>query len=162
MPRTMHCGRRNMTLTHAGCGRLWEAAQAKHAAKKLEPWEGIAACWTCPIGARNAGREAEAVFEPAAALACICPRCDRPASRLINGRLCISCYNRDREALVGRDAKGNRPVLCDQLHDERIVVMADGSARIESVPRVISPVEAMIRIARHAKAPVAFGWGRAA
>jgi hypothetical protein len=33
-----------MTLTQAGCGRLWEAAQAKHAAKTLQPWEGITAC----------------------------------------------------------------------------------------------------------------------
>src|SRR5450759_2593872 len=101
-----------MTLSTSGCGRLWEAAQIKHAAKKLEPWEGIATCHTCPIGARNAGREMEAVFQPAAALACYCPRCNRPASRLINGRLCISCYNRDREAAIGRNAKGSRPRLC--------------------------------------------------
>src|ERR1035437_9016007 len=94
----MRCDRRDMTLSTAGCGRLWEAAQIKHAAKKLEVWEGIAACHTCPIGARNAGREVEAVFQPAAALAAYCPRCSKPASRLINGRLCISCYNRDREA----------------------------------------------------------------
>ena len=161
-PTMMRCDRRTMTLTAAGCGRLWSAAQAKHAEGKLEPWEGIATCRTCPIGAKNAGREAEAVFQPAAALACICPRCDRPAARLINERLCISCYNRDREALRGRDAKGRRPRLCDQLHDERIAVMADGSARIQIVSRVIGPVEAMIHISRNAKAPIAFGWAPAA
>ena len=157
----IRCDRRAMTLTTAGCGRLWAAAQAKHADGRLEPWEGIATCRTCPIGAKNAGREADAVFEPAAALACICPRCDRPAARLINDLLCISCYNRDLEAKRGRDAKGRRPKLCDQLHDERLAVMADGAARIETVPRVIGPLEAMLRVARHAKAPMSFGWAPA-
>ena len=158
----MRCVRRDMTLTQAGCGRLWEAAQAKHAATKLQPWEGITTCRTCPIGAKNAGTPMEAVFQPAAVLACICPRCDRPAARLINKRLCISCYNRDREALIGRDAKGNRPRLCDQLHDERLAISTDGGTRIETVTRVIGPTEAMLRVARDAKGPISFGWARVA
>ena len=161
-PPTMQCERRELTLTHRGCGRLWEAAQAKHAAKKLQPWEGIVTCRTCPVGARNAGRQAEAVFVPAAILAAYCPRCSRPASRLINERLCVSCYNRDREALVGRDAKGNRPALCDRVHDARFVVIGDGRDREVSVCRVLDAAEAMRRVARDAKAPILFGWSRAA
>ena len=161
-PTIMRCDRRTMTLTAAGCGRLWSAAQVKYAEKTLQPWEGMATCRTCPIGAKNAGREVEAVFQPAAALARICPRCTRPASRLIKERHCISCYNRDQEALRGRDAKGRRPALIDRLHTETLAVTGDGPERRVRIDHVLGPVEAMLRLARDAKAPVAFGWGRAA
>ena len=158
----MRCKRRSMTLSVAGCGRLWGGAQQKFADGKLQPWMGIATCRTCPTGAHNAGRAAEAVFVPAAILATYCPRCALPAPRLIGGRLCISCYNRDREALVGRDAKGNRPKLCDRIHDECLIVIGNGDARKVDVSRVLGAAEAMIRVAREAKAPISFGWSRAA
>jgi hypothetical protein len=41
----------------------------------------------------------------------ICPRCRRGGSRMIGGRLCVSCWNREREVKIGRNAKNTRPQL---------------------------------------------------
>ncbi len=55
-----------------------------------------------------------------------CARWTKYSARLINGRFCISCYNRNREALVGKNAKGSRPALCDRLHPVSVAVVEFG------------------------------------
>ena len=68
LPAMFACPRTNMRLTAAGCARLWTAANdPDHNAKngnnrrqksyRPEPWEGKAACWHCPIGAKHAGAD---------------------------------------------------------------------------------------------------------
>jgi hypothetical protein len=145
------CERHRMTLSTASCAKLWEAAQRQ----RLNPWESHAACRTCSIGAANAGRPLPV---PAAEeLRMTCNRCRRRAARLIRGRLCISCYNREQEALKGRNAKGGRPRLCDILHVEHVAVIEGAVVRQVLHENVVSPVEVMIALAKRAKAPIAFG-----
>ncbi len=68
------------------------------------------------------------------------------AARLINGRYCISCYNRTAEAVRGRNSKGTRPRLADVIHPEALAV---GSS-IVRIDHVVSRPEALVIAARQA------------
>lgn len=76
---------------------------------------------------------------------------------MIKGRLCVSCYNREREAIIGRNAKGTVPRLSGKLHTVAIAVLEDSGGRIQVFERVTSVVEAMIIAAKGANGPIAFG-----
>lgn len=136
-------------LTERSCIKRWTAAQG------AEPpsWDSLRHCHTCPIGALRAGKTASVATNAAivSALNHYCPRCDRVASRLINGRTCVSCYNRTREAVLGRNAKGTRPRIADLIHAETVAVGAgEGEPRLVTVDRVTSRVEAVVLAARQA------------
>ncbi len=51
---------------------------------------------------------------------------------MINGRHCVSCYNRTAEAIRGFNGKGTRPRLADIIHGEALVV-GERLVRIEHV-----------------------------
>ncbi len=151
------CERARMTLSVAGCARYWLSAQES----RPRPWEGRHRCLTCPIGAARAGRPGDGPFLPAELLRqwAICPRCCRPATRLsrdhlIRGRLCVSCFNRDREVLKGKNAKGRPPQLV--LRDVTLAVVEGDGVRQIPHPRVKSDLEAMLVEAMRAKGPLAF------
>jgi ribosomal protein L37E len=62
---------------------------------------------------QRANREAlsEAVAKVDTTLAALCVRCGRQSNRMVVSKaVCISCYNREREAKEGRNARGNMPV----------------------------------------------------
>ena len=151
-----HCRRQNMRLTAGGCSRLWLSAQEKE--NEPQAWEGRSACVTCPIGATNSGRVVSPVAEEVATLKRVCPRCMRVAPRLINHRLCVSCYNRQAEADKGKNAKGTRPRLCDRLHEIDVTVVAGHGVHIIHSARVTGATEVIVHIARRAKATTFFGW----
>jgi hypothetical protein len=153
LPVMMHCDKLKMALSRPGCARLWLSAEQN----APQPWEARFACRNCSIGAGNAGR----VVAPAAValdeIRMICPRCERVASRLIKGKLCVSCYNRQREVIVGRNAKGNRPQLSDKLHTLHFVVIQGGRSRIVHRPNVTGQSEAILSLAKSIGGTVAFG-----
>jgi hypothetical protein len=149
----MRCDRQNMTVTTSGCARLWKSALVD----KPHPWEGRLKCVACPVGAAHAGQPITVAVEAAATWRMICPRCFRPATRLIHGDKCISCYNRHCEALRGRNAKGNRPQLCDRLHTQQIAVVEGGRVRSITQPMVTSPSEVMINAIKNCRSAMAFG-----
>lgn len=153
----MRCDRRNMTLSRPGCAKLWLSANTGEKDRRPKPWEGRAACVACPLGATNAGVEQSPVAGAVESIRMICPRCERPAQRLIHDRLCVSCYNREREALIGKNAKGGRPRLCDVLHQESVVVVERGIARLVRVGPVTSAAEVVIGLSRRASCPPLFG-----
>jgi hypothetical protein len=97
----------------------------------------------------------------------VCPRCLRPAPRLINGWLCVSCYNRHREVLVGRNAKGSRPQLTALLHAAQIVVADETGVREARREQVTGRMELLLLAAKNAKRAMLFSvppaqWGIAA
>ena len=68
------------------------------------------ACQACPIGQRHAAEHSLKVHQSKPATTCV--RCERqPGRRLLEHGICISCYNRQREVIRGRDRKGNVPGL---------------------------------------------------
>ncbi|WP_146208851.1 hypothetical protein [Azospirillum sp. TSO22-1] len=151
-PVMMRCQRRSVTLAESSCAASWETAQKK----RPEPWEGRWHCRSCALGAEKAGKPLPQTAIAADALSCLCPRCFRPAPRLINGHLCVSCYNRDREVARGRNAKGGVPRLTAKLHNLTILIVEAGAVRRETLDRVTGPQEAMIMLAKRARRPIAF------
>lgn len=154
------CDRQAVTLTVGGCARMWQSAREKRPA----PWEGRHNCVGCPLGATHAGdtQEVAAKARASEALRRICPRCTRPAARLINGRWCISCYNRVREVARGKNAKGNLPVIVmSRLHNVALTVArpwpSNHPPETESFTSVTSRTEAMILAAKREAGPVFFG-----
>lgn len=61
-------------------------------------------CDGCPIGAEHAGQKPR----PATTTACV--RCGRTGQRLLHKSLCICCWNRAREVMIGRNGKGAKPL----------------------------------------------------
>ena len=149
----MHCDKLTLSLSTAGCARLFRKAQ-----ETAPPaWDPKAACRFCPIGAAHAGLTIAPMAEATTALKRLCPRCQRPSTRFIRGHHCISCYNRAREAELGKNAKGTRPALSDQLHTEALAVGEASGVVVKLTPRVANRVEAMLTLARTAKGPISFG-----
>lgn len=149
----MRCTAQNLTLSTAGCARMHLAAQDK----PVNAWTPPSPCRFCAIGAQHAGVAIAPMAAAVAELKRICPRCQRPSSRFIQGKHCVSCYNRDREAAIGKNAKGTRPALADVLHDTVLTVANRDGIQVRVVTRVASRVEAMLTLARAANGPLCFG-----
>jgi hypothetical protein len=150
----MNCTSKNLRLTRSGCFRLWRGAQED----EPSAWEGRAACVACMTGARNAGFYPSPVAQMVNDLRRTCTRCLHPASRLINGRFCISCYNRHCEALRGRNARGGRPKICGSLLSVEVAKLVGGEAISIIEHNVLGAFETMLSQARQALSPIGFGW----
>lgn len=137
------CAPLSARLTERSCINRWRSAQGA----EPPPWDSLRHCHTCPIGALRAGETVQVANNAAivSAVSHHCPRCERQAARLINGRTCVSCYNRTREATLGANAKGTRPRIMDVIHAE---VLSIGGARPVTVDRVLSRIEAAVVAAR--------------
>lgn len=152
MPAAMEmieCERQRMRLSKAGCARLWRSAQER----KPEPWEGRAHCRTCPIGAACAGVAAAPAATAAAAekLRPTCGRCGKVSDRFIHARgICISCYNREREARIGRNRRGNAPAITAKLAPLSMVLTTTEGARLRDFGLCTGPEEAIFTAAKAA------------
>jgi hypothetical protein len=144
-------------MSRVGCARMWTSSADP--ARRPDPYEDRYACLGCPVGAIHAGQDPKRATEALAAEALrrFCPRCERYAARMIRRALCVSCYNRQREVRIGRNAKGNRPVevaarfgtmtvAVDGLPDQ-----AAGAAPLARSREVVSRTEALLRAARAAR-----------
>ena len=149
----MRCDRIELTLSTAGCARLFRKAADHDPA----PWEAKSACRFCPVGAANAGVTVAPMAKARHTLKAFCPRCQRPGLRLISGHYCVSCYNRTREVVAGVDAKGKRPGFADAVHTEIMCVAEGDAVEVRVAPRVSSRLEAMLAMAKRATAPMHFG-----
>jgi hypothetical protein len=99
------CDTWRATLSVPACARRWKEAQiaVKDRAEQLR------LCRQCPIGAVHAGEKH--VHRAANFGRNICPRCERGTTRrMVAGRVCINCYNRQLEWFKGRNGKGTVPV----------------------------------------------------
>lgn len=105
------CERLRATLAVSSCANMWRGGNR-------EDVERLERCKACPVGAVHAG-ETAASMSPMMGQ-CICARCHRGATRLVGKHLCVSCYNRQREFLVGANSKGTAPLKVGQLTRRRI------------------------------------------
>uniref|UniRef100_A0AAU6W275 Uncharacterized protein n=1 Tax=Pseudomonas phage Touem01 TaxID=3138548 RepID=A0AAU6W275_9VIRU len=100
------------------CAEMWREANGK------TPPERLAKCRNCPIGAAHAG---EAEFDVSVLRGSgICSRCHRGGMRLIGADICVSCWNRAREVVVGRNAKGKPPSIHPPMEPREIRVRTGG------------------------------------
>lgn len=118
------CERLCAHLTEEGCRTNWE--QATSTRPDPEQPSRFAKCRACPIGLRlhtdvNAPinwRDVRSGSE--------CVRCGRRDMRLIAGTTCVSCWNRQREGRLNKDARGNVPKTRMVLHPRRVGLVIDG------------------------------------
>ena len=137
------------TISTSQCASMWRIARATSGDRNMR-------CRGCSVGAAHAGE----VHEEVSALygTPICPRCRRTGLRLIQGQVCVSCYNRQREFLIGRNAKGARPVKIKAL-PPRSIAYADGDGvKVHRRQRALDLTEAMLALLRTIPAQVQFGF----
>lgn len=148
----MQCDVLHMRLSTAGCARLFRKAQGAILRR-----DAPNPCRCCPIGASHAGRVVAPLASAQQYLKSMCQRCGVAGRRIVNKTYCVSCYNRDREAAIGRNRKGNCPALASALHGVTLAIGQAGKIKHTFSPRVLGRVEAIRAAARVAKGPIAFG-----
>jgi hypothetical protein len=152
LPELVECPPMRSRMTKAGCVRMWSSTREQPPA----PHEARSACIGCALGPQRAGIDVAAAQAQARAAAVaeamrhVCPRCERPTTRLIRGRTCVSCYNRTGEAIRGRNAKGTPPVrILERIRTESLAICAPaGEVRVVVVEHVTSRTEAAAIVAR--------------
>jgi len=136
-----------LRLTTTTCAGLWHRARRNAEPDRIR----LAPCVGCQVGASNAGakvRPAAPVQATASVLSCV--RCGQSGGRrLVGSRLCVSCYNREREYEIGRNAKGGPcshhvPLFCATVG----AVTETGAVQPVRVDMVATHLEALLTIAR--------------
>ncbi|MBB5456768.1 hypothetical protein [Paraburkholderia sp. Cpub6] len=145
-----HCDRLRATLSTDACGHRWKiAGEAPTDTRWL-------ICKNCPVGAHHAG---EVNANPSQLRAAkLCARCHLTTTRLINKYLCVSCYNRQREQIIGANAKGTKPVKLPPLRRRSISFLTDGTPKTRTVERSVDALELIVAVIRDEPHSVQFGW----
>lgn len=120
------------------------------------PGNRLFRCRSCPIGAAHAGEEVS--FFSALFGSDICPRCGKGTTRMIQGRICVSCRNREYELLRGRNAKGTVPVKLRPLFPIVLNFMVNGNPRRYRAPLATDITETMVQVLRLTKGRITFGF----
>jgi hypothetical protein len=146
------------THGHKQPGSQYRLAVARNRTSAVQAHRAhLDTCRSCPIGAAHAG--AVHVVYSRIFGAAICPRCRRGATRMIGGKVCVSCYNRGRELSAGKNARGNAPreLQARAPRPLEIRIAIDGLATGQSVVAV-DRAEVMIQALRTTKGAVEFGY----
>jgi len=146
------CDRMRAKLSTAACEAMWRKADEFN-----DGTNGT--CRLCPIGAVHAGEVAASMSPLKGSMTC--SRCHRTAMRLIGGMHCPSCYNRQREYLVGRNGRGKAPVKIGRL-DARVVRFIAGSdVRSIRLPLTSDIDELVVTVLRDSRNSVCFAFNNA-
>lgn len=143
------CAKLHARLATSVCADMWRAANEGHS-------ERYSACRACPIGAAHAGVDNASRSPIRGAL--ICARCQEGTNRLIKGHLCPSCYNREREVRVGRNARGDYPVRAKPMHARQVCYVESGRVMVRRMERTTTAGELLLATLRDAVHSVVFGW----
>lgn len=100
--RHFQCSPLRALLSTQACADRWSRA--------MQPdMERLITCKRCPIGRQHHAEihpdQEDVTVQPERAPVCV--RCGRPATRMIGGEICPSCFNRAAEAKRGYNARGN-------------------------------------------------------
>lgn len=148
--RYFACGPLRATLDIAACADNWRRANKNRHIARLK-------CRGCQIGAEHAGERGanNSPFQGAT----MCGRCHRGASRLIHGHLCVSCYNRQREWLLGKNRKGSQPIKLGRLDPRRVTYQrADGTVHTRAIDLTVDTEEVLVAVLRDEQQAVRFGF----
>lgn len=143
------CEKLFATLSVASCADMWR--KANH-----DNLDRLARCKTCPIGAMHAG-ETAASLSPFMG-STVCARCQSTATRLIGKHLCVSCYNRQREFVIGRNSKGSRPSKMKPLGRRTVRYFAAGEPRTLTLDLSADTTEMVVAVLRDCKKRVQFAF----
>ncbi len=127
----------------------------------------VSACRFCPIGATHSGKvdplRAASTSAKVSIIGCSdsstrCTRCGRSDLRIIHsgGGLCISCWNRQREWTLCRNARGTEPKTFVPLHSRRVGIVVDGERCYRLVAQTQNDAEPLARCIREMPGGLAF------
>lgn len=143
------CAKLSAELSVASCAKMWR--QANH-----DNVERLERCKTCPVGAVHAG-ETAASMSPFMGQ-CICARCQARPNRLIGKHLCVSCYNRQREYVIGKNSKGSAPSKMKPLARRTVRFFAADEMRTLTLDHTADTEEMLVAILRDQKKRVVFAF----
>lgn len=157
------CPHKLGTLSVTSCGASWKASMTRDAIRDGRR----VTCRCCSVGEAHA-MGATAPSDDGAAPSGSgllgsrsCARCGRHNGRLVRGAICISCYNREREWIKGRNGKGTAPKFLRPVFPAAVAaIYADeGDRRRKIHYRLIGQVadrvsEPLLTVSRFAVAPL--------
>lgn len=145
------CDRLSAVVQVSSCVSMWERSNLGQTPKADR-------CRGCQLGAVHAGQS----VPDASALRgiAICPRCGATDKRLVSGWLCISCYNRQREMLLGRNAKGKPPEKHPPIAARAVKFVCQGKTQTLRREHAVGSVELVVELLRDQPGKVAVGWGK--
>lgn len=144
------CDKYRSTLTTEACAVQWRKINQGCGNERMFH------CKSCPIGALHAGETAANMSPIMGTLTCA--RCAVGTARLIGRHLCVSCYNRQREWLIGYNAKGKPPVKMLRLDRRVLGYMAGPEPKVLHVDLAESTTELMWACLRDNKKTVRFAF----
>lgn len=143
------CDRYRATLSVSACARMWRAANR-------EGDETHSLCLRCPIGAAHAGETAASMSPLKGAV--VCGRCHRRTERLIRGHICVSCYNREREIRIGKNAKGTAPSKLRPLSRRHVYYLEGSEPKTLTLDLSAATDELIVAILRDADRKTQFAF----
>jgi hypothetical protein len=144
------CERLHASLQVGKCRDMWVATNEGAIG-------GCERCGKCQVGAGHAGVTGSS-FSPLRGTM-TCARCHRTDQRLIGGNVCVSCYNRAREWLSGKNAKGSKPCKHPALERRVVRYVEDGVVRVMSRAHTVGMGELVVEVLRDSGKRVVFGRG---
>lgn len=128
--RYFACEKQRCTLSESSCAAQYQRNKSNCSGSK---------CTGCEVGAEHAGEAIQYGIPEK-----MCCRCGDTDKRLISKRVCVSCYNREREFVAGRNAKGKFPINARPIKWIDVFVAGLGWLRIQAA----NAAEAMAIIIR--------------
>lgn len=145
------CDRMQASLQVANCASMW-----KQANQQRECPENLARCKGCQLGAQHAGESETSTCSITGSD--ICVRCNRGGMRLVRDEICVSCWNREREWLIGKNAKGVAPKMHPPVYPMEIRVMAGDEVISVGSKHCVSSTELVIKALRDNRKRVLFSF----
>lgn len=137
-----------LMITENSCAESWRMAKKNN--------ERMQICKGCLIGAKNAGEDASS-SRKRSTIDCICGRCNRPATRFVYNRICISCANRGYEFIKNKNAKGKPPTRIPKLFQVVVLFLNQDGIHYQLFDYVASLEEAEIGVIKKSEGNVMFG-----
>lgn len=88
----------------------------------------------------------------------ICSRCHRVGMRLIGGDICVSCWNRQREVIIGKNARGRKPLNHPPIIPLEITVLTGKKLVTIKRSHAVCTEELVISALRDSTRQVFFGF----
>lgn len=154
--RYFDCACVGATLSVSACAAMYAEAMSP---KGLKEGRRVA-CRGCELGAAHAGVPSSVASASRFLGVSYCARCHGDAPRLIRGSICVSCYNREREVLIGKNAKGGKPIHGKPVGVATLACVLDGGAttQVRRMDKVVTRLEGVLSVLRTEAKSVAFGW----
>lgn len=113
-----------------------------------------AECRGCKIGMAHAGKNPDGISR--LSKSSMCSRCERMTNRIVRGSICVSCYNREAEARIGLNAKGN-PLKKIRRYLDVSMLVVGSKIEIRQYSHVSGIKEAVLSELRNRDERIMFG-----